>query len=245
MQADGIRTVAIVLAAGKGKRMGGDVQKQYMLLDGLPLLYYSLKTFEESQVQEIILVTGANEIEYCKNELIGRYGFKKISAVVAGGAERYHSVYEGLKALERSGAFLEHTYVLIHDGARPFIDAEIVDRAIEDAVEYDACVIGMPVKDTIKVADGNGFAKMTPERSNTWMIQTPQAFFYPLIKNAYDKLMERESYQRGITDDAMALEKMTGHPVRLTWGSYENIKVTTPEDIEIADAILRRRKRVK
>lgn len=244
--AKNIRTAAIILAAGKGKRMGGDVQKQYMLLDGKPILYYSLKAFEDSSVDEIILVTGIDEVDYCRSEIVGKYGFHKVSAIVAGGKERYHSVYEGLKVLRNREECTSEPnrveYVLIHDGARPFVDEDMIEESRADAMQFGACVIGMPVKDTIKIADEAGFAKTTPKRADTWMIQTPQAFSYELIYGAYEKLMSRKEYQIGITDDAMVVETMTACPVKLTVGSYENIKVTTPEDMEIAAAILNYRK---
>lgn len=237
------RTAAIILAAGRGSRMGGNVSKQFLLLNDKPILYYSLKAFEESAVDEIILVTGEADILYCQKEIVEQFGFNKVTAVVGGGAERFHSVYAGLQFLKEKKQYGQDDYVLIHDGARPFVDADIIHNTIIAVITYHACVIGMPVKDTIKIADADGFAKLTPKRSDTWMIQTPQAFAYPLICDAYEKLMSREEYQTGITDDAMVVETMTKHPVKLTEGSYENIKVTTPEDMEIAAAILSRRTR--
>lgn len=242
VQAKAGRTAAVILAAGSGTRMGGDVKKQFLLLKDKPILYYSLKAFEESFVNEIILVTSADEIEYCKKEIVERYGFHKVSSIVPGGKERYHSVYAGLAVLKEKRVYEHGGYVLIHDGARPFADETIINNAMAGAVQYGACVIGMPVKDTIKIADSDGFAKMTPKRSDTWMIQTPQAFSYQLIRDAYDKLMGSDAYQAGITDDAMVVETMTECPVKLTEGSYENIKVTTPEDMELAAAILNRRR---
>lgn len=233
-----VRTAAVILAAGSGKRMGTSIKKQYLLLDGKPILYYTLKAFEESPVDEVILVTGSGEEEYCRTEIVDRFQFRKVSRIVPGGKERYHSVYEGLKALAQG---VTPDYVLIQDGARPFTDGPLILRTMEDAVRYEACVAGMPSKDTIKLADQDGFAKVTPDRALVWTIQTPQAFSYSLIRNAYDKLMSRADYQQGITDDAMVVEHMTEHRVKLTEGSYENIKVTTPEDMEVAYAILRRR----
>lgn len=227
---------AIVLAAGQGKRMGSRIQKQFLDLGGYPVLYYSLKTFEESQVSQVILVTGEQEIEFCRREIVERYGFSKVKAVVAGGAERYHSVYQGLKQVPASSDI-----VLIHDGARPFVDADMIDRTIRAAEEFQACAAGMPSKDTVKIADENGFAASTPERSRVWMVQTPQAFSRVLIWKAYQAMMEDESLQLGVTDDAMVVERLTGIPVRLVEGSYENMKVTTPEDMEVAAAILKRR----
>lgn len=230
------RTGAVVLAGGQGKRMHSAVQKQYMMLDGRPLVTYALEAFENSSVDVVVLVTGAGEEVYARTELVDAYGFSKVKAVVAGGKERYHSVYEGLKALE------DCDYVLIHDGARPLVTGEVIGRAVDGARQHGACVVGMPVKDTIKVADDCSFAVGTPDRSHLWQIQTPQAFSYPLVKEAYDRIMEDERLQAGITDDAMVVESQTEQRVKLIEGSYENLKVTTPEDIVIAEALLKARK---
>ena len=153
---EGKRTAAIVLAAGKGKRMNSGIRKQYMLLDGRPLVYYSLKQFEQSAVSDIILVTGEDEREFCRKEIVERYGIGKVMAVVSGGKERYHSVYEGLKYLGSRGGYGQGDYVMIHDGARPFADGEIIGRVMEDAVLYGACAAGMPSKDTVKLSDDAG-----------------------------------------------------------------------------------------
>lgn len=238
-----VRTAAIVLAAGKGRRMGGDVRKQFLLLDGKPVLYYSLKAFEESQVDCMILVTAPEDMDYCREEIVRSNGLQKVAAIIPGGRERYHSVFEGLKKVQELWGGNEGC-ILIHDGARPFINTDIITRAVVDAISYQACVIGMPVKDTIKIADAYGYAKITPNRADVWMIQTPQAFSGQLICSAYDKLMSREEYQLGITDDAMVVESMTDCPVKLTEGSYENIKVTTPEDMAVAEAFLRRKRQI-
>ena len=212
--------------------MQSHVQKQFLLLNDRPLITYALEAFENSPVDQIILVTGSDEIRYCREEIAEKYGFSKVKKVIAGGRERYHSVYEGLKAAK--GA----EYVLIHDGARPLLNQEIISRALEGAKEYGACVVGMPVKDTIKTAGADGFVASTPNRSTLWQVQTPQAFFYPWISQAYEKLFSREEYQQGVTDDAMVLEAMTSHKVKLIEGSYFNIKVTTPEDMAVAEALL-------
>lgn len=226
-----MKAIAVVLAAGSGKRMNSKVHKQYLLLKEKPVLYYSLKAFEESAVEEIVLVVGAGEIDYCKKEIVERFGFRKVKAVVEGGKERYHSVYEGLKAAKAAD------YVLIHDGARPFLTQEIIERTLKAVQEYHACVVGMPVKDTIKIADENTYAKETPKRSDVWMVQTPQAFSYRLIFDAYTKMLENED--AAITDDAMVVEQMTEQKVKLIEGSYQNIKITTPEDLLIAEAYMR------
>jgi len=232
----GAKTAAVVLAAGQGKRMHSAVAKQFLLLNGKPLIYYSLKAFEESSVDAVILVTGKDEISYCEKEIVEKYGFSKVARVVAGGKERYDSVHEGLLAL--SGILDGAGIVLIHDGARPMLTQEIIDRTTEAAVRYKACTAAMPVKDTIKVSDAEGFAAMTPDRSTLWQIQTPQAFSYGLITGAYEKLFSAESLQAGITDDAMIVETLTSVRVKLVEGSYENIKVTTPEDMMIAERFL-------
>ena len=222
-----MKNVAIVLAAGQGKRMQSKVQKQFLLIKEKPVLYYTLKAFENSPViTDIILVTGKDEIEYCQKEIVDKYGFKKVCKIVAGGKERYHSVHHGLQAVE------EADYAFIHDGARPFVDNDMIERAYEAVKEHKACVIGMPVKDTIKIADKNGFASQTPDRKKVWQVQTPQTFEFQLIKDAYSRLLEEEP--EGITDDAMVVETMTDCKVKLVEGSYRNIKITTPEDLEIA-----------
>lgn len=230
----GRKVTAIVLAAGQGKRMGSKIQKQYLLLDGKPVLYYSLKAFEESAVDEIILVVSKDMIEYCKQEIVIPFGFHKVAKIVEGGKERYHSVYEGLKAAE------DAEIVLIHDGARPLVTEKIIEDSIRAAAEYRACAVGMPVKDTIKIVDEEQYAVRTPERRLVWQIQTPQAFSYSLLKRAYDLLMHDENNQKGITDDAMVVETMLGIPVKLIEGAYSNIKVTTPEDMGIAHVLQQR-----
>lgn len=227
-----MKTTAIVLAAGAGKRMNSKVQKQYLLLNDKPVLYYSLKAFEDSRVDEIVLVVGSGEVDFCKKEIVEAFGFRKIRAIVAGGKERYHSVYEGLKVAE------DADYVLIHDGARPFVSQDIIERTIAAVCEHKACVVGMPVKDTIKIVDENTYAKETPNRSNVWLVQTPQAFSYPLIYDAYTRMLANED--AGITDDAMVVERMTDYKVKLIEGSYQNIKITTPEDLDVAEVYLRR-----
>lgn len=226
------KIIAIVLAAGQGSRMKSDIQKQYMLLNEKPVLYYSLSTFEKSIVDEIVLVVGEGEIEYCRNEIIKEYNFTKVKTIVEGGKERWNSVYNGLSVLEACD------YVLIHDGARPFVTVDMIERSIESVKTHKACVVGMPVKDTIKIADENGFCDYTPNRSRTWMIQTPQTFEFSLIKEAYDKLKQEGRKDSIITDDAMVVEHYVNCPVFLLEGSYENIKITTSEDIKIANILV-------
>lgn len=224
------RCTAIVLAGGQGKRMGTAVQKQYIELCGKPVLYYALHTFQNSGViDEIILVVGEGQEEYCRQNIVKKYGFTKVSKVVVGGAERYYSVWNGLQEVSEG-------YVFIHDGARPFVSGEMIARAYEEVQKYGACVVGMPVKDTIKIADEDGFSRETPNRKDVWMIQTPQVFETGLVKEAYEALLHEKEISA--TDDATAVEQMLGRRVKLVVGSYENIKITTPEDLKIAQALL-------
>ena len=231
-----IKTSAILLAAGSGKRMGGSVKKQFMLLKDKPLLYYPMKVFEESFIDEIVVVCSPDDEDFIRNEIISRYGFKKISKLVPGGKERYDSVLCGLNAIE------DCDYVFIHDGARPMIDIETLKRGFDVVQKYDACVIGVPSKDTVKIADEDNRVVSTPQRSLVWNIQTPQIFRFSLIKEAYTDVVGRaEEYSKqgiSITDDAMVLELFNDHEIRLVEGSYKNIKVTTPEDIILAEAFL-------
>lgn len=236
---DDKRCVAVVLAAGKGKRMNSDILKQYMLLKDKPLLYYCLKTFQDSFIDEVVLVTCTEEIEYCRKEIVEKYSLSKVSAIVSGGKERYHSVAAGLMAIDSAD------YVFIHDGARPFVTEDILDRLFTDVCEYGSAVCAVRVKDTIKIADNQGFAITTPNRSSLWQMQTPQTFDFAIIRDAYEKLIDSEvrilSQGIDVTDDAMVLETFTNRKIRLTEGDYHNIKITTPEDLEIGEVFLRNR----
>ena len=224
--------VAIVLAAGQGKRMGTTLQKQYLEMGGHPILYYSLKVFQDSPlIDEIVLVVGAGQEEFCRENVLNGANFSKITHIVEGGAERYNSVWNALQVVGDG-------YVFIHDGARPFVAEDMIERAYEAVKAYKACVVGMPVKDTIKLADSNDFVADTPDRSKLWMIQTPQVFETSLVKRAYSMLMSATDIQ--VTDDAMVVETMIGHPVKLVRGSYENIKVTTPEDLEVGEVFVKK-----
>ena len=228
------KVTAIVLAAGSGSRMKNKTKKQFMEIKGKPVIWYSLFEFEKSRVDEIILVTGKEDIDYCKKEIVEKYNLKKIKNVVAGGSERYESVYNGLKEVTGN-------IVLIHDGARPLINNEIIERSIEGTIKSDACVVGVPVKDTIKRADKEGYIIDTPNRSELWITQTPQSFKTDLVKMAYKKMkeeLEKGNTTLNITDDAMVVEEFTTNQVRFVQGDYKNIKVTTPEDIDIAELFI-------
>lgn len=227
-----MKCTAIILAAGQGKRMKTKVQKQFLMLQGKPLLYYSLACFQKSdEIQEIVVVTGKESIGYCRSEIIEKYGFTKVKSIAEGGKERYDSVYAGLEACSA-----DTDYVFIHDGARPFVTEDIIKRTKEVAVTYQACIAGMPSKDTVKIIDENNMVSATPERSRVWSVQTPQVFLYSLIKEAHDTA--RSVSMQGITDDAMVVEQYKNTPVHIVEGAYENIKITTPEDILVAEKIL-------
>lgn len=231
-----MKTTAIVLAGGSGKRMNSSVKKQFLQIHDKPLLYYALKAFEDSFVDSVILVASEEDKEYCQKEIVEKYHFYKVKKIVSGGKERYHSVANGVMAAG------ECDYIFIHDGARPFVTRDMLERLLEAVKKTNACVAGMPVKDTIKIADAEGYIESTPKRDLVWMIQTPQVFSYELILNAYTILLKEESslIEKGIsiTDDAMVVETLIGEKVKLVEGSYKNIKITTPEDISVAEGFL-------
>lgn len=222
---------AIVLAAGTGSRMNSDIPKQYMELVGKPVIYYSLKAFADAGFSSIVLVCKEEEIEYCQKEIIEKYNIKSVTSVVAGGKERYHSVFAGLKALS------DTEYVFIHDAARPMLTQEIITRLKETVIKEKTAVAGMPVKDTIKIVDDENYVSDTPERQYVWQVQTPQCFSYPIIYQAYKSIIQDE--EEGwtipkITDDAMVLEYTSDYEIKMVEADYRNIKITTPEDLAIA-----------
>lgn len=226
---------AIVLAAGSGKRMEQEIPKQYMRMGDAPLMVHCLRTFQESKVTQIVLVVAPGDVEKCRKEIIERYRITKCVAIVEGGEERYNSVYAGLKAIDDG-------YVLIHDCARAFVSIDIIHRCMSAVTLYESCVVGMPTKDTVKLTDDHRKVLDTPDRSNVWIVQTPQCFEYNLIRGAYDKIIA--SADTSITDDAMIVERATDHDVHMIPGSYSNIKVTTPEDIAFGEAILRNQRKI-
>lgn len=222
-------TSVVIVAAGKGTRMNMDLNKQYVEIAEKPVLARTIQAFEDcAHIGEIVIVVNKQDILYCKQNIIDVYGFEKVKALVSGGDERQKSVYNGLKEV---GELCD--IVLIHDGARPFIDEDSIIGSIEAAREYGAACVGVPVKDTIKSADFDGNIKDTLDRSMLWAIQTPQVFKYELIMEAH-----RRAEEQGFlgTDDSVLVERL-GIKVRLVKGSYDNIKITTREDLIIAEAI--------
>lgn len=230
--------IAILLAGGQGKRMQSSVQKQYLDIAGKPLLYYSLHAFEQSEIiDEVVLVVGEGQCAYVQEQFVERYGICKVSSIVEGGKERYDSVWAGLKAI-KGQLETEDSYIFIHDSARPFVTEAILQRAYEEVARSKACVVGVPSKDTVKLVDEQTCAKETPDRNYVWIIQTPQVFESKLIIEAYGKLMSGSI--EAVTDDAMVVEREMDVPVKMVQGSYENIKVTTPEDLDVAEVFVKR-----
>lgn len=225
-----MKSTAIILAAGSGKRFNAKKKKQFAKLYDKPLLYYSLKAFSESNTDEIIVVTSRDDIDFVREEIVKKYEFSKVTSIVSGGNERYDSVYSGLKAV--SGDIC-----LIHDCARAMINVELINRCIDETVKYRAVVPTVAPKDTVRIRDGE-FGGETIDRSTLCIIQTPQCFYTDLIKSAFEKMYKTDYKSLGITDDAMVVEKFSDTKVRLIEGDYKNIKVTTPEDIMIAKAFL-------
>ncbi|WP_322925126.1 2-C-methyl-D-erythritol 4-phosphate cytidylyltransferase [Paenibacillus campi] len=220
----------IVVAAGKGSRMGTVESKQYLRLQNKPIIIHTLEVFERSElVDEIVVVTGADDRERCQ-QWIEQYGLHKVVKVVAGGYDRQQSVYLGLQQLTAD-------WVMVHDGVRPFVTEQQLQRCLEAAQQVGASVLAVPVKDTIKQVDANLHIAGTPDRSTLWAIQTPQTFRYTELLTAHEQA--DISGFRG-TDDAMLIERL-GIPITVVEGSYTNIKLTTPDDLDYAAYLLARK----
>lgn len=219
----------IIAAAGMSNRMGSKINKQFIAIDNKPILVHTIEKFEQSKyIDEIIIVSKEEEVDYCRKEIVRKYGFNKVSKIIRGGKERQDSIYNGLMALNENTDI-----VLTHDGARPFVKKEHIEDGIKGVIEHGACVVGVPVKDTIKVVSDTAVVHHTPKRSLLWAAQTPQCFWTYLIKKGYEHAMNE-----GIvgTDDSSLVEKM-GHEIKMIMGSYDNIKITTPEDVIIAESL--------
>jgi 2-C-methyl-D-erythritol 4-phosphate cytidylyltransferase len=222
-----LRCTVIIPAAGQGKRMNSSISKQYIALNDKPILVHTLECFEKCpDISNIILVVGKGEIPHCQKEIIEKYSFKKIINIIEGGKERQNSVYEGIKIVPE-----ETDIVLIHDAARPLVSTNDIKKTIICAIEYEACVLGVKVKDTIKVVDNNKNIIDTPNRIALWSIQTPQVFKKELISLVHH-LAAKDKYIG--TDDSMLVEKYSNKKVRIVEGSYSNIKITTREDLIFA-----------
>lgn len=221
---------AIIVAGGKGTRMGQKIKKQYLKLKGKEVLAHTVGTFERSSVvDEIIVVTSEEDVAYVSELLCKTYAYTKIKCVVPGGQERQDSVHNGLQQLSETAR-----YVMIHDAARPLVEEETLINGLEAARMHRASVVAVPVKDTIKVVDNQGQIVSTPARDTLWSVQTPQTFEVELIKCAHKWAKEKRIQG---TDDSMLVEQM-GTSVYVVEGSYTNIKITTPEDLIVAESMI-------
>lgn len=217
------RVAALILGAGQGKRMGGRVSKQFLEVEGRPLLAYTLDKFQQhSLIEEIIVVTGEEQIAYCRQKIINRYNFSKVTKIVSGGKERQDSVYQGLLALSE-----DTEWVVVHDGVRPLISLSVITDVLRAAFEKGAAIVGVPAKDTIKVVKDDFMVQETPPRKALWQIQTPQVFKKEVLVKAYQ---DAQTTGWVGTDDASLVERL-GVPVFVVQGDYENLKITTPEDL--------------
>jgi 2-C-methyl-D-erythritol 4-phosphate cytidylyltransferase len=213
---------AIVLAGGSGSRMNSDIPKQYIDINGRPILWYSLKVMEDADfIDEIVLVTRQEDVEFCQKEIVEKYNLKKVAHIVIGGSERYLSVLNGLSAAKGE-------FVWIHDGARPCVTEDILLRLQADVQKVGATITAVPSKDTVKIVN-DGIVVDTPDRADVWLIQTPQVFRKNQLIDAYNNMTKDNN--TNITDDAMIMENYSSVKVHITMGEYTNIKVTTPEDI--------------
>lgn len=220
----------VIVAAGTGSRMNMGINKQFIKLEGKEIIAYTIEKFyNNSNIEDIVVVVKEDESEFFKKEILDKYNFKNVK-IAYGGKERQDSVYNGLKLLDE-----KCDVVLIHDGARPFVSDKIIDKSIEEAKEHKAIVVGVPVKDTIKVIDNDKNIVDTPNRSVLWAVQTPQTFDYNILIDAYKDAFKNKFYG---TDDAMLVERI-GYKVKMLEGSYNNIKITTQEDLSVGSQILR------
>lgn len=228
------KNYGIIVAAGKSRRMNAAVSKQFIFIGGKPILAHTLDAFEKSSlIDQTVLVINKNEIEKCKEVIINKYNYKKISGIVPGGEERQDSVFNGLKALPS-----DTNLVIIHDGARFLVTPEIIDRAVKAAYDSNGVVVAVPVQDTIKESRSNKIISKTFNRNRLWAAQTPQVFPYSIIIEAYIRASETGFIG---TDDASLVENL-GYEINLVPGSVENIKITTNFDLILAEIILNRRR---
>ncbi|HEX2896893.1 MAG TPA: 2-C-methyl-D-erythritol 4-phosphate cytidylyltransferase [candidate division Zixibacteria bacterium] len=226
---------AVIVAAGKSVRFGGQIPKQFCEVTGKPLLAWTISAFERAaSIDQIILVVDDENYDNSRKNIIEKYKYKKVSQMVIGGTSRRGSVYNALKAILSPAGI-----VAIHDGARPLVEPKDIDRVVESAKKYKAAMLAVPVTDTVKLVDGDIIVK-TLERGKIWLAQTPQAFEFELIKKAHENFRGKSE---DITDDASLLEN-TGIKVKVIEPSSPNPKVTTPEDLVYVEAILRRRTNV-
>jgi 2-C-methyl-D-erythritol 4-phosphate cytidylyltransferase len=227
-----VKSYALIPAAGMGKRMGASINKQYLQLDGLPIVARTIAVFEQSpDIEAIFLVIPEAEIPYCREYVVSACGFRKVVEIVPGGKERQNSVMNGLRAMRRQLA--DEDVVVIHDGVRPLITPALLNESINVACMNDGALVAVPAKDTIKMVR-EGIVINTPDRESLWQAQTPQSFRYRVIYGAH-QAAERDAFIG--TDDASLVERCGG-TVRIVRGDYRNIKITTPEDLVLAESFL-------
>jgi len=232
-EGDLVRTAAIITAAGAGIRMGGDRAKQFMELEGRPILAFTLERFAHCpDIDGIVLVVPPGKVDYCRGQIVEKYDLAKVEKVVAGGERRQDSVRLGLEATEG-----HYPLVLIHDGVRPLVSPDLIGRIVRAANEYRAVIPALAARETVKEADRAGLVVKTHDRRTLWLVQTPQAFRYEDILKAHRRALE-ENWEE-ITDDALLMERL-GVPIKIIEGSEENIKITTPQDLELARFLLGR-----
>lgn len=222
---------AFVAAAGMGKRMNMDINKQFLTIDDVPILAHTIKKIEKSKYIDFLEII-VKESDMCYvEEILEKYKFNIDYKIVFGGKERQDSIYNGILNMpDRTDI------VLTHDGARPFVSVSKIDEAIENVFETGACVLANPVKDTIKVSLDGKVVDYTPNRDNLWQVQTPQVFKADILKKAYEQAYSEGYYG---TDDCSLVEK-TGIKVKLIYNSYDNIKITTREDLSIANILVKK-----
>jgi 2-C-methyl-D-erythritol 4-phosphate cytidylyltransferase len=227
------KVTVLIPAAGMGRRMGKAVAKQFLPLGDKPMLAHTLLAFQRApEIDEIIPILSKEDMESCLKDVIEQYHITKVRTLVVGGKERQDSVMNGLQKLEQDASI-----VLVHDGVRPFVTQEMIQESVDLARKGESVAVGVPLKDTIKEVDDKQVIRHTLERSRLWAIQTPQTFPLKVLMRAYEESYKHRVYA---TDDAMLVER-AGVKVRVIMGSYENIKITTPEDLILAEEILKRR----
>jgi 2-C-methyl-D-erythritol 4-phosphate cytidylyltransferase len=227
-----MRVAAIIAAAGVGQRMGQAIPKPYLLLGGKPILARTLQIFETiPEVLQVLVVVHPDDLDYCQDNVISPFGFKKVLRLVPGGKERQDSVYHALKVLQKED---DLEIILVHDAVRPFITPEYIHRVIQAARRHGAAVLGWPAQDTLKQVNSQGQVLGTLDRQDIWQIQTPQGFQAPLLWRAFVEAYSRDFYG---TDEASLVEELQ-HPVVVVPGSPVNFKITTPEDLQLAEALL-------
>ncbi len=231
-----MRVAAVIAAAGLGRRMQQDTPKTYLRLGGKPILSHTLEVFEKvPEVHEVLVVVHPEDLELCQREVIDPTPLKKVLRLVPGGKERQDSVYNALKVLRKEAESLE--IILVHDGVRPFVTPSLISQVVAAARRHGAAVPGVPCQDTLKRVNPKGEVLETVDRRELWQVQTPQGFRAALLWQAYQEAMSRQFYA---TDEAALVEAL-GKTVVMVPGSFLNLKITTPDDLQLAEAILRYR----